>query len=430
MAKVLVIGSGGREHALAWKLAQSSNVTEVLLAPGNGGTTDGKMRNIPINGTDSSQFDAIAKCIQQEGISLTVVGPEAPLTEGLVDFLASHGIHHVFGPKSYPAQLESDKFFSYQIMDKLGIPQAQGVCCTTRAEAQTAIEQFAPQGGVVLKARGLAAGKGVVVCHDKAEADTALDALQMQFGDDIFVCEKLRGPEFSVFGICDGEHFASLHVAFQDHKARDNGDKGPNTGGMGAYGPTPIAPQERIADVSETVIAPLLRELHEQGHPFRGFLYVGCMLTKEGPKVLEFNVRFGDPECQPAMMLLEDDLYEILQQTCEGTMPSRPLAFRPGAACCVVLASQGYPGAYQKGLAIDGLVDAQSVDGVEVFHAGTKRTKTGDIVTSGGRVLGVTAYSANGLKDAQTAAYKAVSSLSIEGGFHYRTDIAEKAFSS
>ncbi|TNE49033.1 MAG: phosphoribosylamine--glycine ligase [Deltaproteobacteria bacterium] len=426
MANVLVLGSGGREHALGWKLAQSDHVTEVIYAPGNGGTEHGKGRNVPLNANNKDDWPALLRLIEEESIALTVVGPEAPLSAGLVDHFHSQGVQRIFGPSQFAAQLESDKFFSYRILDKLGIPQAQSACCSTADEAKAAIHELLNERGIVLKARGLAGGKGVIVCKTAAEAEEAAATLQAQYGDDLLVCERLEGPEFSVFGIADGKSIKAIELALQDHKRRDNNDQGPNTGGMGAYGPAPIAPPEVIQQVHASVMTPVIEEMNAQGNPFQGFLYAGFMYTEEGPKVLEFNVRFGDPECQPAMTLLASDLYEVLDQTLSGNLGQMKLSFHPGAACCVVLASNGYPGPITKGLTIQGLEKAGALEGVEVFHAGTVQ-QDGVLKTSGGRVLGVTGYSDSGLAEAQQRAYDAIQHISVEGNFHYRTDIAARA---
>ncbi len=427
MAKVLILGSGGREHALGWKMAQSEQVTEVLFAPGNGGTAVGKGRNIPLDG-QVKHWEALAKLIQQEQIALTVVGPEAPLAAGLVDFLQSRGLTRVFGPSQAAAQLEADKFFSYKMMEKLNIPQACGVCCTSMAAAKEAIQTLASGRGIVLKVRGLAGGKGVVVCHTRAEAMERLPLLVDTFGSEILVAERLSGPEFSVFGISDGSRVRLIEIGLQDHKPLYDGDVGPNTGGMGAYGPAPLVSSTMIRHIADSVMTPIVREFKAQGTPYTGFLYAGLILTEQGPKVLEFNVRFGDPECQPTMCLLKDDLYEVLTRSFDVNSAFAKLSFLPGAACCVILSSQGYPGPIKKGLPVSGLDDAAKLPGVQIFHSGTKRV--GDrIETAGGRVLSVTAYAPSGLVEATKRAYEAVASISIEGGFHFRTDIAAKAVS-
>ncbi|MBK03500.1 MAG: phosphoribosylamine--glycine ligase [Deltaproteobacteria bacterium] len=426
MAKVLLIGSGGREHALGWKLSQSEQVTEVHYAPGNGGTAGGKGRNIPIDGSKKENFDAIAAWIQKEEIGLTVVGPEAPLAEGIVDFLHEKGIHDVFGPIQAAARLEEDKFFSFDIMQELGIPQAEGIKCHNINEAITAIKEQSSKDGVVIKARGLTGGKGVKVCDSAQEAIDFLEEHKSRFGHEILISERMFGQEFSVFGICDGEDVLTLPVAFQDHKPVFDGDKGPNTGGMGAYGPAPIAPPEVIEEVHRRVMEPIVKAFAQRGTPYCGFLYAGMMMTETGPRVIEFNVRFGDPECQPAMMLLEDDLYDLLKKATAGTLKGHALRCRDGHACCVVLASKGYPGAVTKGLKIQGIEEADALDGVKVFHAGTCLEST-ELLTSGGRVLGVTSTGEGDFRSVQQQAYKAVACIDTEGGFHFRRDIGAKA---
>ena len=426
MSKVLIIGSGGREHALGWKLAQSAQVTEVLYAPGNGGTAEGKGRNLKLNATQAENWPALIELIQSEPIALTVVGPEAPLSAGLVDTLQKHGITSVFGPSQAASQLESDKFFSYRILEKLGIPQAHSALCQSTQEARQAIDAMTGESGIVLKACGLASGKGVVVCDTPEEAFSALETLTHKYGEQILVAERLYGPEFSIFGIADGECVRPIEIALQDHKRLLDEDKGPNTGGMGAYGPAPIAPTKVIQEIADTVMTPVIQELKAQGTPYCGFLYAGMMMTQSGPKVIEFNVRFGDPECQPAMTMLDCDLFVLLQQALAGKLKECEFRFKPGASCCVVLASQGYPGSSQQGLKISGLTEANAVEGVKVFHAGTTQ-KDGAWYTAGGRVLGVNAYASSGLLEAQQRAYQAVQCLSVEGNFHFRTDIAAKA---
>jgi len=431
MAKVLIIGSGGREHALGWKLAQSPEVSDIYYAPGNGGTQDkeqgGKGINIPLQANHQEDFAKILEFIQSEKIDLTVVGPEAPLTLGLVDFLGENGVSQVFGPSKDAAQLEADKFFSCEIMEKLDIPQAKSVACRTQSEAENAIREHTNADGIVLKARGLTGGKGVYVCDNQTEAMKALETLSSKYGPEVLVSERLFGQEFSVFAICDGEKAIPLEMAFQDHKALLDGDKGPNTGGMGAYGPAPIASAQRVRDVADQVMTPIVQQLKKEGKPYKGFLYAGMMATEQGHKVLEYNVRFGDPECQPAMMMIANDLYPVLRDSLHPEKETPALQFREGAACCVVLASQGYPGSIQKGLPISGFDKTTSSQEVIIFHAGTR--KEGEqILTNGGRVLGVTAYATSGLEQAQKDAYQSVNSLSIEGNFHFRTDIANKAF--
>ncbi len=421
MATVLVVGSGGREHALGWKLAESDDVEEIIHAPGHAGTAqEPDARNVDIAATD---FNALLDLVQEEDVDLTIVGPEQPLAEGLVDFMAENGYHDVFGPRREAARLESDKFFSYDIMDDLGIPQADGIQCHTTDEARAAIRKMATEDGIVIKARGLTGGKGVFVCDSKQEALDRIDEHAERFGEEVLISERLFGEEFSVFGMSDGSRFTPIDVSFQDHKPLLEGGEGPNTGGMGAYGPAPVAPQDIVQHVSEEVMTPIIQEMRARGEEFRGFLYAGMMMTEDGPKVLEFNVRFGDPECQPAMMLMESDLYRMLESCLTGS--SIPMDFRPGASCCVVLASDGYPTDYDTGYRIHGLDAVEDLEQVKTFHAGTARDGD-DLVTDGGRVLGVTAHG-DSIRDARKRAYRGVKEIESEGGFHHRSDIAEKA---
>jgi phosphoribosylamine--glycine ligase len=425
--KVLVIGSGGREHALGWKLAQSDHVSDVLYAPGNAGTAkEKKGRNIPIDATQKENFPSIEVLIESESVDLTVVGPEVPLSKGLVDFLNSRGHDRIFGPTSDAARLESDKAFSCDVMGNLSIPQASSELVVGLEEGIESIKKHTTENGIVLKARGLTAGKGVMVCDTEEEAIEKLPHILAYDGHAI-VAERLCGEEFSVFGVSDGVCVYPLLSSFQDHKALLDGDKGPNTGGMGAYGPAPVAPIHVVQDIADKILTPVVHWMRfEQGVPYKGFIYAGMMMTAGGPKVLEFNVRFGDPECQAAMMLLQGDLYEMISSALEGRCEFVHVGSVPGSACCVVLASQGYPGSYKKGLLIAGLEDAAEVGSVKIFHSGTVLVDD-LIVTAGGRVLGVTACSAEGIADAQALAYDAASKISVEGGFHYRRDIAHRA---
>jgi phosphoribosylamine--glycine ligase len=417
MANVLVIGSGGREHALGVALGKSPAV-KVFYAPGNAGTQfDGT--NVSLDITDHA---AIAKFIAHKKIALTVVGPEKPLVNGLVDYLRSVN-RRVFGPTAYAAQLESDKFFSYQIMKEFGISQAEGVSCQSLDEAKSAITRF--HNGVVLKARGLTDGKGVSVFDTQKDALASLNAHVARYGNDILVSERLFGEEFSIFGICDGETVSPIYLSAQDHKTLFDNDKGPNTGGMGAYSPAPIADARVIRQITDSVLLPLVQGMKERGSPYTGFIYAGMMMTKEGPKTLEFNVRFGDPECQPIMQSLRSGLFEEISDAVDGKISTSNLQYNMGASCCVVLTVPGYPKNHAEGAVILGLEDVASMPHVKVFHAGT--TQQGDqVVTSGGRVLGVTAHGMD-IRKAQQRAYAAVKKISIPGGFHYRKDIADKA---
>ncbi len=419
MRKVLIPGAGGREHAIGWKLAQSDEVSEVIYAPGNAGTGKGvRGRNIPIDGSKKENFQALIDIVNEEDIDMVVVGPEQPLASGIVDFFNSRGYNRIFGPTAEQARLEADKFYSYALMEKLHIPQAESITCESLEEVYYAIEETEKP---VLKHRWLAEGKGVRVYNSQEEALLDLGDFMKAFGGETLVAKRLYGEEFSVFSIADGKSVVPLEMAFQDHKPLLDDDKGPNTGGMGAYGPAPFVSSKLLRKITDEVLTPVVQQIG-----YQGFLYAGMIMTAEGPKVLEFNVRFGDPECQPAMMMLKSDLYPILSSALEGKLDHVKMEFNPGASCCVVLASQGYPKNYKKGLVISGLDDAEKVSGVKVFHAGTKLEKD-QILTAGGRVLGVTAYSPNGIADAQKLAYESVSKISIPEGFHYRKDIANKA---
>lgn len=421
MVKVLVIGSGGREHALGWKLGQSDEVSEVFYAPGNAGTQEEKGRNIPIDGSKKENFPALADFVESENMDMVVVGPEQPLADGIVNYFNSRGYNRIFGPTAEQARLESDKFYSYLLMERLHIPQAKSFRCESLEDVYYAIKKIEQP---VLKHRWLAGGKGVRVYGSKNEALLDMGDFIETFGGETLVSERLYGEEFSVFGIADGKKMACLEIAFQDHKPLLDEDKGPNTGGMGAYGPAPVASREMIKKVAEEIMAPIVQETG-----YKGFLYAGMMMTQEGPKVLEFNVRFGDPECQPAMMMLKTDLYHMLSSSLEGKLNQVKMEFHPGAACCVVLASRGYPENYdtEKGKVISGLEEVAAIKDVKVFHAGTKRDRDNNVVISGGRVLGITGYSPNGIAGAQKLAYEAIPKINVPGGFQYRKDIANKA---
>ncbi len=426
MKKILVIGSGGREHALGWKIGQSSEVSEVIYSPGNGGTEEEKGRNISIDGSKKDNFPALLNFVNSEGIDMVVVGPEAPLADGIVDYFDSKGYNRIFGPSQRASLLESDKFYSFDLMNELKLPQADSIKCYSKEEAIRAINERATQEGIVIKARGLTGGKGVLVCDSKEQALEEIDDHIKKYGSEELIAERLFGQEFSIFGISDGNKVSPLELSIQDHKRLLDDDKGLNTGGMGAYCPTLIASVEVVRNVANNIMTPIIQRMREQGNEYKGFLYAGMIMTKEGPKVIEFNIRFGDPECQPAMMMLRSDLYASLSSSLDGKLHQVKMEFNPGAACCVVLASQGYPESYKKSLIISGLDEAERIEGVKIFHAGTK-VENGQIITSGGRVLGVTSYSPNGIADAQRSAYEAVSKLQIPGGFHYRKDIANKA---
>jgi len=421
---VLVVGAGGREHALCWKLNESERVDRILAAPGNGGTAR-EAENVAVRDDDIDGLIALAKA---EQVGLVVVGPEAPLVAGLADALAAEGIP-CFGPCAYAAQLEGSKAFAKDVMRAAGVPTAAYQVFDEPEAARAYIRQKGAP--LVVKADGLAAGKGVVVAKTVDEALAAIDDMMVRksfgaAGARVVVEEALSGEEASFLAFCDGEHYALLPSA-QDHKAAYEGDTGPNTGGMGAYSPAPVLPQEKYAETAELCIRPILRHLAASGHPFKGVLYAGLMFTKDGPMVLEYNVRFGDPECQPLLMRLDSDLVEIMFACAEGRLTPDMVQVKPETAICVVLAAPGYPGSYPKGMEISGLdameTGAGKLPGVKVFQAGTK-VEADRTVTSGGRVLGVTALGAT-LGEAKARAYEAVAKVGFEGCY-FRRDIGDK----
>ncbi len=418
--KVLVVGSGGREHALGWKLGQSPAVDALYFAPGNGGSA-GIGENVPIKDDDIEGIVAFAR---DNGVDLVVAGPELPLTLGLTDACQAAGIA-CFGPSRYCAQLEGSKVFAKEIMREGGVPTAAFTVFEDFEQAKAHVEKAAYP--LVVKADGLAAGKGVTVCKTKEEAVSALkeamvDRVFGPAGDKTVVEEALIGEEASFLAFCDGAAYLPMTVC-QDHKAVGEGDTGPNTGGMGAYCPAPVVPEADYAKIGALVIQPILDVLARRGHPFKGILYAGLMMTASGPQVLEYNVRFGDPECQPLLIRLESDLMDVIEACRAGTLTELDLRFSPKSALCVVMASKGYPGSYAKGAPITGIGEADKLPGVKVFQAGTKAEKDG-VVTSGGRVLGVTALG-EGLAEAKKRAYEAVAEIHFEGCFH-RRDIGDK----
>ncbi|MEK6606356.1 MAG: phosphoribosylamine--glycine ligase [Myxococcota bacterium] len=418
--RVLVIGGGGREHALCWKLAQSARVDALLAAPGNAGIAQvAECVEAPGNPAELARFAADRR------IDLTVVGPEAPLCAGVADAFAERGLA-LFGPSRVAAEIEGSKAFAKDFLARHRIPTAAfGVF-----DDAAAAERFAEQrgGDVVVKADGLAAGKGVFVCHDVDEAREAVRDMLVrgalgEAGRRVVVEERLDGEEASLMALCDGEHAVALDAA-QDHKRALDGDRGPNTGGMGAYSPTPALPPDLARHAMETVIFPTLRGLSEEGRTFRGLLYAGLMIVRGEPIVLEFNCRFGDPETQAVVPRIDEDLAPLLEACARGRLARRAIAFRPGSAVTVVLAAAGYPGAYAKGAPIDGLDFAAAEPDAVVFHAGTRRE--GDrVVTAGGRVLGVTGLGAD-VEAARERAYAAVAAIHFDG-MHYRRDIAARA---
>lgn len=417
--KVLVVGQGGREHALCWALAQSPRVERVYCAPGNGGIAE-VATCVPIKETD---FAALAQFAQDAGIGLTVVGPEAPLAAGIVDFFRARGLP-IFGPTRAAAQVESSKAFAKRIMKACGIPTADYAVFDDFGAALAYVrEKGAP---IVVKADGLAAGKGVTVARTVAEAEAALRRAMQEgafgaAGSRVVIEEYLEGEELSLMAFVDGETVRPM-VPAQDHKPVFDGDCGPNTGGMGAYSPVPQVDPAVIDAAVERILKPMAAALVREGCPFTGVLYAGLMVTADGPKVIEFNARFGDPETQVVLPRLETDLLEVLLAVVEGRLADVELAWRDEAALCVVLASGGYPNGYETGKAIAGL-DQTDPDAL-VFHAGTKRDGEA-LVTSGGRVLGVTALGAT-LADARAKAYANVARIRFDG-MHCRTDIGSRA---
>ena len=419
--KILVIGAGGREHALGWKLAQSPQAKKVYLAPGNAGTAlEPELENVDIA---VDNIEKLLNFASSKKIDLTVVGPEAPLASGIVDNFRKQGLT-ILGPTQACAQLEASKAFSKDFMQKYNIPTA---FYQTFTDSEAAIAYIKKQSApIVVKADGLAAGKGVIVAQTETEAINAVkDILKAnKFGDagaKIVIEEFLSGEELSFIALIDGEHILPMATS-QDHKARDDGDKGPNTGGMGAYSPAPIATPEIEAFIMEQVMQPVVKGMQEQGTPYSGFLYAGLMLTPNGPKVLEFNCRFGDPETQPIMLRLQSDFAELCKLACLGKLDQATIAWDDRTALGVVMASRHYPENYPKGDIINGL-DHQ-LDNVKVFHAGT-RLADDKVLTNGGRVLCVTAL-ANSLQQAQAKAYQVTASIHWGCEF-YRHDIGNKA---
>jgi phosphoribosylamine--glycine ligase len=421
--KVLIIGSGGREHALAWKLAQSPKVSEVLCAPGNAGTAaERKTRNVAIAVTD---FAALIDLARGEQVELTVVGPEIPLVAGIVDSFEAAGLR-CFGPRAAAAQLEGSKAFTKQFLTRHGIPTAAYRTFTDAAEARDYVRaRTAP---IVIKADGLAAGKGVIIAATTAEAEAALDRVlrRKQFGAagaTVVVEDFLAGEEASFIAVVDGTRVVPL-ASSQDHKTRDDGDRGPNTGGMGAYSPAPVVTPAVHERVMREIMLPTVRGLAADGIYYRGFLYAGLMIDAAGqPRVIEFNCRLGDPETQPIVFRLRSDLVDVCASCFDGTLGDEPLDWDPRSTVGVVMASRGYPDSYEKGLPIAGLDKADDAD-VKVFHAGT-RLDGGRVVTDGGRVLCVVGAGAS-VREARDAAYRRARDITWDGAF-YRSDIAHRA---
>jgi phosphoribosylamine--glycine ligase len=420
--KVLVVGSGGREHALCWKIARSTLVDEVFCAPGNGGIA----RDAICIGIPADDIRSLVKFARDNAIDLTVVGPEAPLAAGIVDVFQAE-LLPVFGPEKRGSRLEGSKAFAKEMMRKASIPTARfGVFSEVQAAKTYIRDADFP---LVVKADGLAAGKGVIVTSTREEALRALDEVMVsrafgEAGSSVVVEERLSGEEASFIAICDGEHIVPL-ASSQDHKPAFDNDQGPNTGGMGAYSPAPVLDEASCGRVLDRVLYPLVRAMKQEGITYRGVIYAGLMMTASGPYVLEFNARMGDPETQPLLMRLKSDIVPLLAETAQGgSIGNMDLSWEEGPSVCVVMASGGYPGSYEKGRVIEGIDDAERLPGVKVFHAGTKLLDT-RIVTAGGRVLGVTAQG-DDLKSTIDKAYQAVSRISFEGA-HYRKDIGHKA---
>ncbi len=419
--KVLLIGSGGREHALAWKLAESSRVTALHAMPGNPGIAE----FADIVPGDPMNFPAVAKFVRQNGIGLVVIGPEDPLAAGLADALKETGAK-VFGPSKDAARIEGDKWFAKELMRQQAVPTAEARSFTDAGAA----EEFVRTRNVpcVIKAAGLAKGKGVTVCFRTSDAIETINTIMRDkafgaAGDRIVIEEKLSGPECSILAFVDRRTIYMMEPA-QDHKPVDDGDTGPMTGGMGAYSPTPVVTPAMLRSIERDVLIPVVDGLVRDGIEYRGVLYAGLMLTTNGPKVLEFNCRFGDPETQPLMMRLKSDLAEVMLAVADGKLDEIEMQWDERPAIAVVATSKGYPGNYPKGLPITGIEDAVSMRDVRVFHSGTKMVD-GHLVTDGGRVLAVTALG-DTIADAQLRAYQAMQKIHFDG-MHYRRDIGRQA---
>jgi phosphoribosylamine--glycine ligase len=418
---VLLIGSGGREHAIAWKLAQSKNLGKLDIAPGNPGTARCGT-NIPISANDT---DKLVNFARQNNIALVVVGPEDPLAAGAVDAFEAAGIK-AFGPSGGAAQLEADKAFAKHLMRSSAISSAEGQVFERFADAKAYIASRDEP--VVVKAAGLAKGKGVFVCDDPAEGILAAEKIMCDrifgsAGDKIVVEDKLLGEEASILAFVDGRNIYVMESS-QDHKAIGDGDTGPNTGGMGAYSPAPVITDAIMDKITREILVPVVDGMNRNGTPYKGVLYAGIMVTAGGPRVLEFNVRFGDPETQPILMRLKSDLLEVMLAVCNGRLDEVTLKWDPRPAVCVVMAAGGYPEEYEKGKAITGIDQAEELQDVVVFHAGTT-IKNSTLVTNGGRVLGVTATGQT-IAKAKEKAYQAVDKIKFDGAY-CRRDIADKA---
>ena len=417
--RVLILGSGGREHALAWKIAQSPKVNKIYCAPGNAGTAS-VAENIDIS---PDNIQALLNFALIKGIGLTVVGPEQPLVKGIADSFEESGLR-VFGPSQKAAEIEGSKVFCKDLMKKYGIPTARYESFNSLDQVKLFTKEDEP---VVVKASGLASGKGVVLCRNGKEARSAIQSIMQgkvfgNAGDQVVIEEFLTGQEVSLLAFTDGKTILPLESA-QDHKAAFDDDKGPNTGGMGAYSPAPIFTDELKKKVVDEIMIPTVRAMAKEGRYYRGILYAGLMLTESGPKVLEFNARFGDPETQPIMMRIKNDIVPIFEACIDGTLATQNLQWKPESTVCVVMAAKGYPGSYEKGNEITGLNLDENQQAM-VFHAGTK-LDNGKVLTNGGRVLGVTALGLN-INQAIKNAYSVVDKIKWDG-IHFRKDIGSKA---
>ncbi|MBV58854.1 MAG: phosphoribosylamine--glycine ligase [Verrucomicrobiales bacterium] len=427
--KILVIGGGGREHALVWKLAQSPRATQMWCAPGNAGIAGETLLSngsaVECVGIGAEDLPALLEFAREQQVDLTVVGPDNPLAMGIVDQFQAAGLR-AWGPTQQASQFESSKIFSQEFMDRNGVPTMRSASFTDATEARVFAASL--DGKCAVKADGLALGKGVLICNTPDEANAAIDQIMTDraFGDagsSVLIQELITGMEVSLHALCDGKT-ARLFPSSQDHKRALDGDQGLNTGGMGTYSPVPFLSDEKLNEMANAVLEPWLAGCAAEGIDFRGMLYPGIMLTDDGPKVLEFNARFGDPETQVYLPRLENDLVDLFEASIDGTLDQHELRWSDQSAVCVVIASGGYPGSYEKGKLITGIADADALTGVKVFHAGTK-LDDGNVVNAGGRVLGVTALG-QGLQAARDLAYEAAAKIQFEGAFT-RSDIAAKA---
>ncbi len=421
--KILVVGGGGREHALAWKISRSPLLTRLYAAPGNAGIS----RLAECVDIAADNVDGLLAFAKKEAIDVTVVGPEAPLCKGIADVFHENRLR-IFGPSRNAAELEGSKVFCKNLLRRYGIPSANFRVFTQSKAALSFIKSS--QFPLVVKADGLAGGKGAVICQTESEAVVAVEGMMEKkvfgkAGEQVVVEEFLNGVEASIMALTDGQSIATLATT-QDHKRVYDGDRGPNTGGMGAYAPAPVASERDELRVIREILVPTVHAMNKEKRAFKGVLYAGIMFTKSGPKVLEYNVRFGDPECQPLMMTLKSDLVPLMQAVIDGKLDQVEIETDPRPAVCVVMASGGYPGSYETGYEIAGLEEAEA-GGAAVFHAGTAK-KDGKLVTAGGRVLGITAQGQD-LREAQQNAYAATRKISFKAA-HYRTDVAAKALGS